>query len=408
MRHRGDFGHYRALRCVLTLGLLAVHLSACGTHIENPPVGEGEGTLPTGAGFETYVQAVMTKRQIPGLAIAVLGKNGPVYTRTFGYRGVDDKAPVTLRTHFALGSVTKAFTATLAAVLIDNGTIRWDEPLRTYDPGFALTDPTAAAQASFRDLMSHRTGVGRHDELWEQQHLGREEIYEKVKTLPAEHPFRSTFEYSNNMFMVAGYVAGKAAGDSWENLITSRLLRPLGMNETTVSADGLNTTPDHALPHGTNLLGGLIQISVSNSDNIAPAGALNSNLVEMIRWLQFQLAGGLLADGRRLVSEAALGETRKPNILVSPQDIPEIGEANYGLGWALTRYRGRQLITHDGKVSGFQAHVSFLPDDGLGVVILMNSNGLPAQWLGFDTYDQLLGISEPAQWSMKDLAVSGM
>lgn len=395
--------HHRALRGALTLGLLAAHLAACGTHIENPPVGEGNGAFPTGAAFETYIQAVMTKRQIPGLAIAVLGRSGPVYTRTFGYRGVDDKAPVTLRTHFALGSVTKAFTATLAALLVDNGTIRWDEPLRTYDPGFTLSDPTAAATANFRDLLCHRSGIGRHDELWEQQHLSREDIYEKLKTLPLENPFRSTFEYNNNTFMVAGYLAAKAAGDSWENLIATRVLRPLGMNETTVSAEGLDTAPDHALPHGTNALGGLIQLSISNADDIAPAGALNSNLVELSRWVHFQMTGGLLADGRRLVSVAAFDETHKPNILVSAQDIPEIGEAYYGLGWALTRYRGHQLITHDGKVNGFQAHVSFLPDDGMGLVILMNSNGLPAQWLGFDAYDQLLGISAPAQWSLQDL-----
>lgn len=154
MGWRGVFVQSGALPCVLTLGLLAVQLSACGVHIENPPVGEGEGTFPTGAGFESYIQAVMTKRQIPGLAIAVLNRSGPVYTRAFGYRGVDEMAPVTLHTHFGLGSVTKAFTATTAATLVDSGTIRWDEPLRTYDPGFTLADPTAGATATFRELAS--------------------------------------------------------------------------------------------------------------------------------------------------------------------------------------------------------------------------------------------------------------
>lgn len=398
--------HKRALRYVLTLTLLAVQLSACGAHIENPPIGEGTGAFPTGAGFETYIQAVMTKRQIPGLAIAVLGRNGPIYTRAFGYRGVEDQAPVTLHTHFGLGSVTKSFTATLAAILVDSGTIRWDEPLRTYDPGFTLSDPTAATQINFRDLLCHRTGVGRHDELWEKDRLSREEIYEKIKTLPLEHPFRSTFEYNNNMFMVAGYLSGKAAGDSWENLVMSRLLRPLGMNESTVSAEGLDAAPDHALPHGTNVLGRLVQIDIFNSNDIAPAGSINSNLVELTHWLEFQMAGGLTTDGRRLVSTAAFDETHKPNILISAQGLPEIGDSYYGLGWALSRYRGHPLITHDGKLNGFQAHVSFLPDDGLGLVILMNSNGMPAQWLGFDAYDQLLGVPVPPQWSLLDAVVS--
>ena len=115
------------------------------------------------------------------------------------------------------------------------------------------------------------------------------------------------------------------------------------------------------------------------------------------------LDGGVTADGRRLVSTASFDETHKQNILISPQEIPEIGEAYYGLGWALSRYRDHKLITHDGKINGFQAHVSYLPDDGFGLVILMNSNGLPAQWLGFDAYDQLLGIAQPAQWSMQDV-----
>lgn len=388
---------------VLLLALLAGQLMACGGRVENPPVGEGEGVFPTGAAFETYVQAVMTKRQIPGLSLAIVGKDGPIYMRAFGYRGLEEQQPVTLRTHFAIGSVTKSFTATLAGMLVDKGTIAWDTPLRTYDPGFTLADPTAAAVVSFRDLLCHRTGVGRHDELWEKQHLSREEIYEKVKTLPLEQPFRSTFEYNNNMFMVAGFLYGKAAGDSWENLITDRLLRPLGMSETTVSASGLNAAPDHALPHRMNLVGKLDQLEVFNSDNIAPAGAINTNLVELIRWLRFQLAGGVTSDGNRLISTAAFDETHKPNILVSPQSTPEIGEAQYGLGWALSSYRGRRLITHDGQVNGYQAHVSYLPDVGRGLVILMNSNGLPAQWLGFDVYDQLFGVSTPAQWSLQDV-----
>lgn len=393
----------RALLSMCVLALLAAQLPACGDRVENPPVGEGEGQFPTGPAFETYIQGVMTKRQIPGLAIAVLGKEGPVYTRAFGYRNLKDRTPVTLRTHFGLGSVTKAFTATLVGILVDEGKVRWDEPLRTYDPGFTLADPTAAAQANLRDLLCHRTGVGRHDELWEFDHLSREAIYERVKTLPLEHPFRSTFEYNNNMFMVAGYLSAKAAGDSWENLMISRLLRPLGMNESTVSADGLNAAPDHALPHQENFAGNLAAIDVFNSDSIAPAGSISSNLVELIRWLRFQMAGGLTEDGKRLISVAAFDETHKPNILVSPQDIPEIGEAHYGLGWALSSYRGHRLITHDGKINGFQAHVSYLPDDGKGIVLLMNSNGMPGQWLGFDVYDQLLGIAQPAQWSMKDL-----
>lgn len=395
-----------ALRYALTLTVLAAQLSACGAQVENPPIGEGTGAFPSGPAFETYIQAVMTKRQIPGLAIAVVDRNGPVYSRAFGYRGVEQQAPVTLRTHFGLGSVTKAFTATLAAILVDSGTLRWDEPLRTYDPGFTLSDPTAAAQINMRDLLCHRTGVGRHDELWEKDRLPREQIYERIKTLPLEHAFRSTFEYNNNMFMVAGYLAGRAAGDSWENLMTQRLLRPLGMNESTVSAEGLDGAADHALPHGTNVFGRLVQASVFNSNNIAPAGAINSNIVELSYWLRFQLTGGLASEGRRLVSTAAFDETHKPNILVSAQALPEIGEAHYGLGWALSRYRGHRLITHDGKLSGFQAHVSYLPDDGLGVVILMNSNGMPAQWLGFDVYDQLLAIAQPPQWSLLDAVVN--
>lgn len=393
----------RVLRRLVVLALLAGHVMACGSRVENPPLGEGEGTFPTGSAFETYVQAVMTKRQIPGLALAIVSKNGPVYMRAFGYRDLEERLPVTLRTHFAIGSVTKSFTATLAGMLVDKGSIGWDTPLRTYDPGFTLADPAAAAAVTFRDLLCHRTGVGRHDELWEKQHLSREEIYERVKTLSFDHPFRSTFEYNNNMFMVAGHLYGRAAGDSWENLVTNRLLRPLGMNETTVSADGLNATPDHALPYGMNLVGKLEAHAVFNSDNIAPAGAINSNLVELIRWLRFQLAGGVTPDGNRLISVVSFDETHKPNILVSPQSTAEIGEAQYGLGWALSRYRGQRLITHDGKVSGYQAHISYLPDEGRGVVILMSSNGLPAQWLGFDVYDQLLGVSTPAQWSLQDV-----
>lgn len=102
--------------------------------------------FPTGAAFETYIRAVMTKRECPGLAIAVLGQGGPVYTRTFGHRGLKARMPVTVRTHFAMGSVTKSFTATVAATLVDSGTIGWDSPLRTYDPGFALPDPAAPSR----------------------------------------------------------------------------------------------------------------------------------------------------------------------------------------------------------------------------------------------------------------------
>ena len=291
------------------------------------PVG-GQAQAAPLTGLDQYVESSMKAWKIPGLAIAVVHQGKVVLARGYGARRVGSPEPVTEETLFAIGSATKTFTTTAIGMLTEQGKLSLDEPVIRYRPDFRLVDPVATRDATLRDLLSHRTGLAGGDFLWATGEFDRDEIVRRAGTIAPAWSFRSRFDYSNVMFI--------EAGQSWDDLVRTRILDPLGMKATVTSIRSLPV-----------------------------AGGINSNVREMARWLQFQLASGSV-EGRQLVSKAFIEAMRTPETLIKREGSwammsPEGHFMAYGLGWLMSDYRGRQLLQHGGGIDGMSAIVAVGP-----------------------------------------------
>jgi CubicO group peptidase (beta-lactamase class C family) len=326
-------------------------------------------------GFDAYVAEAVQRWAIPGLAIAVVKDDSIVYARGFGVRRLGDTARVTPRTIFAIGSCTKAFTAAALAMLVDSGQVSWDEPVTRYLKGFELADPYVTRELTLRDLLTHRSGLMRGDGLWYATPYDRAEVLRRVRYLKPSWSFRSRYGYQNIMFLAAGEVVPAVTGMQWDDFVRRRIFEPLGMTATGTSVAALDTTGDLATPH-ERIEGRERPVRWRNIDNIGPAGAINSNVLDMAQWVRLQLGGGLYR-GRRLVSAESVKEMHAPQMLIPLDTLierlrPSTHFQAYGLGWSVSDYRGRKLVAHGGAIDGFRALVGLVPEEHLGVVVLTN------------------------------------
>ena len=390
-RHRrGVGGHAHAARtvgCIALAGLVALSLG----------VPRSMAALDTKA-VDTLVRGAMATWQVPGLAVAAVKDGRVVLLKAYGVSDVDSQAPVTTRTLFATGSITKSFTATVMAMLAADGRLDWDKPVAAQLPDFRLIDAAASSLVTPRDLVSHRSGLPRHDVLWYVGAFDRREMVRRLRHLRLTKRPREAFQYNNLMFMTAGYLAGHADGREWEKLTRDRLLRPLGMSATRLRFVPFLSAPDMASPY-FGALEGRVPIAARNTDEIGPAASVYSHIEDMTRYLRFHLDDGTFA-GTRLLSEARVRELRSPQIEIPRgRRFDELGAVSYGMGFYISAYRGRKLVFHPGFIDGYGSQLAMLPDDGIGIVVLTNLSGhnpvpkIVARLL----YDRLLGL-EPAPW----------
>jgi CubicO group peptidase (beta-lactamase class C family) len=344
--------------------------------------------------LDLLVEQLEQQRQtlhVPGMAIAVVKDDEVILAHGFGVSNIDTETPVTPETIFAIGSSTKAFTSTLVGMLVDEGKMSWDDPVTKYLPYFQMNveSDDESAEVTLRDVLSHRTGFTRMGLLFASGQIPRDEVLLDSTKAEPYVPFREKFYYSNVMYMSAGVAAGKAADTDWDTLIKERIFEPLDMDSTTTSV--LQAEKDSRLSLGY-LWDEDLQVyeykPMRNVDNIGPAGAINSNVLDMAQWLRIQLGRGEYED-RRLISEENLRETWTKQI-----DITEgIG---YGMGWMIREWEGQPVIEHGGNIDGFSAQVAMLPESNLGFVLLTNASVSPLPPLAINmVWDTLLG-EEPA------------
>jgi CubicO group peptidase (beta-lactamase class C family) len=370
----------------LTLGLLFTESANAQTKEPYP-------------GLDAYIANAVRTWKVPGLSVAIVRNDSLIYAKGFGVTEVGTSKPVDERTLFEIGSSSKAFTATLVAMMVSDGKMRWDDRISTYLPEFRMYDPLASEQVTLRDALSHRSGIARGELAWLGSGLDRDEVLRRVRFLKPEAPFRSRFSYQNMMFLAAGIAAAKAAGTTWENLLQQRILTPLGMTSSLPTSKTLSTT-NVAKPHGAEHDSAFTEPPFE-AENIAPAGAILSNAVDMGQWLRFQLNDGVI-NGKRLLSSAALRETHKPQILlnsgggvrVSSDDSTSGSNfSTYGFGWFIEDYHGALVWQHGGNTPGMTAAVGMLPGKKVGVAVLSNMAGSPLPGLiQRYVFDRALGL----------------
>ena len=328
---------------------------------------------------------------VAGMSLAIVMDDRVVLTHGFGHADIEAKTPVTPDTIFGVGSTTKAFTSTLIGMLSDEGAMTWDDPVVEHLPYFELDTNGAEADVTLRDLLTHRSGFTRMSLLAATPNVPRELILKTATNAEPWGTFRKDFHYNNVMFLAAGVAAGKAGHATWDELIETRILDPLGMERSGTTYEGAMAAENLAKGYmWDDAVDRYDPKPQANIDGIGPAGSIYSSAKEMAQWVRFLTNHGEL-DGKRLISKEALQATWEPQISVGDG-------VSYGMGWFLRDWDGQRVVEHGGNISGHAAEVAFLPDAGVGFVLLTNASATPLQTGSINlVFDALLGeTSEPA------------
>lgn len=367
-------------------------LAAAGARVRAQPA---QATADALAGLDGWLEAQRTGWRVPALAVALVKDGEVVYLGACGFRDAAQTLPADTETVFRAGSVSKAFGAATVALLVDEGRLSWDAPVTTVIPDLRLAGGDAYAAVSLRDMLSHRTGLPRHDLLWyNNQRLTRQGLVARLPYLEMTAPLRARYQYNNLMVVLAGLAVERVTGQTWESFARARLLAPLGMQRVNLSAVEMATDANHAVGHTGNAARRPLPVPLRHDPLLGPAGAVNTSIGELAKWVQLQLGRGRF-EGRRLLSPAAMAAMWEPLVATGP--APAHGDAprsHVGLGWRIDRYRDTLRVAHGGDLNGFTARVVLLPEKNAGLAVLVNHGSHPLpNAVTPDLLDRLLGLA---------------
>ena len=327
--------------------------------------------------IDAALESALKTFQAPGAAVAVVRPDQVLVLKGYGRCSASANDPVTTDTVFPLASCTKQFTTALLAMLVDDGALAWDDPVKKHLPAFKLSDPNANALLTVRDLVSHRTGLGGHDLLWYRAPWGLDHTLKQVPLLPLDYPFRGGYRYSSIPFMAAGRIAEGCGKEKWEKLVLERLCEPLEMKGVYFTTAQIPGNADRACGHRLTKEGRIERMPVYEMTEPNPSGSMNATVRDLAAWLQFQVAEGVAPSGKRLVSTQALLETRAPQTIMRLDGaekalFPETVQMSYAMGWVANDYRGLKVVGDGGLIDGFRIQITLVPDKDLGFAVLTN------------------------------------
>ena len=386
----------QALAALSAGGLLA---ATCAEASAAPPA------VPDVEAVDALVLPFLKAFDIPGAGVAIVRTGQPVIARGYGVRQLGLPAPAGPHTQFAIASNSKAFLTASLAMLVDAGKLGWEDPVTDHLPEFRMYDPAVTRMMTVRDLLTHRSGLplGAGDLLqFPRTDKTAEDILRALPYFKPARGFRAGYAYDNSLYIVAGLLLQRVSGLGWDDYVRQRIFKPLGMVDA-VTNPTLPLNPDHAARHarlGPPVIGmgPLRVIPADESAVIGPAGGIAISATEIAPWLQVQLDHGALPGGGRLWSAAQSAEMWKPQTIVSsgPGPTPEAPQrsviAAYALGWGVTDYRGRRMLSHGGGLAGQITRVCLLPDQNIGLAVFTNSQEEDAvSALRYALADHLLG-----------------
>jgi CubicO group peptidase (beta-lactamase class C family) len=328
-------------------------------------------------GLDTFALRILKEWNAPGVTIAIVEKNKVIYTGGFGYRDYEKKLPVTENTLFAIGSCTKAFTTSIIGMLVKEGKVDIDKPVRQYLPELVFQNEYTNDHVTLRDMMCHRTGLPRHDYSWYGSTASRDELLTRIQYQEPSAELREKYQYNNFMFMAQGMVIEKLTGRSWEENMKERILTPLGMNQTNMSVIDMEKSSDRSLAYTVKNRTTISAIPYRNIDGIGPAGSVNSCAKDMANWLLTWINNGTF-KGKEIIPSGFRNQAIVPQVATGGglpgAENPDVHFTGYGLGWGMNSYRGHYRVEHSGGIDGFITSTCFFPSDSLGIFIVTDQS----------------------------------
>jgi CubicO group peptidase (beta-lactamase class C family) len=355
------------------------------------------------ANLDAQFNQILKDWHAAGFAVAVVEKNKVIYQKGFGYRDLEKKLPVTPNTLFAIGSCTKAFTSALLGTLQKDGKVDFDKPAHLYLSSLGFYNDAMNNGVTLRDMMSHRTGLPRHDYSWYFfSTASRDSLIQRIRYQEPTAGPRDKWQYNNFMFTAQGAVAEKLTGKTWEENIKEKFFTPLGMQQSVFSVLDMQKAPDAALGYRLHKDSIIKKVPYYNIDAMGPAGSINSSVTDMARWVQLWINGGK-QDSTEILPASYVIEAMTPQAIrgagLPTKEKPDVFFSAYGFGWALSSYRGHYRVDHGGNIDGFSASTSFFPTDSIGIVVLTNQNGSDIPGIVRNMIsDRLLNL-KPYNWS---------
>lgn len=349
-------------------------------------------------GLDAVIQKSMEDLKVYGCQLAILKDDQIIYSEAFGWADYEEKVKMTKEHLLPIGSSTKAFTAASVVALFNDKKLDLDKPVRCYLPEFQLSDPIASQETTARDLLCHRTGMPRHDLMWINWYeLKRDEVVKRLRYLEASAPFRSTWQYQNHMYAVAGYMIEKLSGKSYEDYISENIMAPLGIKHYSFAVED---NEKYARLYTEEEDGSIRLTEPLSFYAMGPAGSINSTAEDMTQWVRFHLNQGKVGE-KQLIPEELFKELHKPCIpyQILPFEFEEEERIGYALGWCVDSYRGRKIIHHGGNVNGGTSLITFMPSLNLGMVILANADHTMINMaLSYEIFDRFLDCPGKRDW----------
>ncbi|KDQ52480.1 hypothetical protein JAAARDRAFT_61797 [Jaapia argillacea MUCL 33604] len=357
--------------------------------------------------FDAYAETIRNDWGVPGISVSIVklantsfDTTPTIETRSYGVAGTD--RPVDALTRFGIASNSKLFTAGAIGSLVDAGKLNWTTPVKEILPEFGLLNNYDGGLATIRDLLSHRTGLPRHDYSIPKSGP-RDAVVNMVQYLQPSAEFRDIWQYSNVMFIVVSKIVETVAGKPFEDYVTSHIFKHPALNMTYTSY-----TQDNLYSTGYGIYENKSTFAVPYVVQPVGAGAAGviTNAIDVAKWMSF-LIKSLMAAGRAElpagatpISPSSVGNLAIGRMLESGvPDWPELSPTAYGYGLESVTYQGHHLWTHGGDLPGFGSQITWVPESGVGVAVFCNTNQEPgaaaAEIITYRALEDLLGLPHP-------------
>ncbi len=346
-------------------------------------------------GFDQKFQYAVTENNVPGAAYAIIQDGKVIAAKGYGTRALGADLPVTSDTVFRLASVSKTFSAELAAMMVAEGKFSFDDKLSKYVPNFHLKTPGHARKIRLDNILSHTTGLtpNAYDNMLEDG-WSLEKIIPRFKRLKAVCGPGNCYGYQNIAYSFIGPVIEKTTGDSFKHLVETRIFTPLDMRDSSVGLEGYLSSANRAAPHVLTRSGWYRTSVKPNYYTVAPAAGINASIMDLAKWVRAQMGYNNKVLGADLLKTVTKKRIRTKRELRKRMWRPYVSDAYYGYGWRIYQIGGEDIILHGGGVSGFRSLIAYSKEHDIGLVMLMNAETRTIDKLGAEFWAEV--TREPA------------
>ncbi len=403
------------MKTILTRGCLQVGLSICVllALVCTGRLSAQERSVESKLeGFDSYMAKAIKDWNVPGIGVGIVIKDKLVFAKGYGYRDYEKKLPFTPKTLCPIASNTKLFTAVAAGLLVKEGKLDWDKPIRDSVPSIRFYSDPLNNTITLRDMLAHRTGITRHDMIWYKSDFTRQELFERLQFMESKEAPRQLFLYNNLMYAAVGHIIELKSGKPWEDFVRERILQPLEMTSTIYSMTEMTNAPDAGVPFTEKRDSRELYRMpyYSETGGVGPCGSIISNIEDLSHWLAALMNQGRYNAKQPLPPEI-LTSTLEPAIALPNVDgetrgFWEILNASYGMGRETASYRGHLLALHGGAIGGFFSQVSFMPQEHIGVIVFVIGEHCSSlvNTVSYNVYERLLDLSL-TPWSERKLDI---